>query len=127
MNIHIKTTNVTLTPEISDYANKRMNKVLKLLQNDTTAQCDIELARTTSHHQKGDIFKAEVHIVAINKNLYASAEKEDLYVAIDIVRDEILRELNQNKEKQVSFVRRQGARVKDMIRGMWPWKRSLDL
>lgn len=122
MNINIKTTNVTLTAPITDYVNKRLKKISKLLEDDTTAQCDMELARTTEHHQKGPIFKAEIHIVALNKNLYATAEREDLYAAIDGVRDEILRELKENKEKNISFIRRGGARVKAMVKGLWPWK-----
>jgi putative sigma-54 modulation protein len=121
MNTNIKTTNVTLSDAISEYTNKRLQKIAKLLDTDPTVVCDIELAKTTDHHQKGDIFKAEIHIVGAGKNLYATSSKEDLYAAIDIVRDEILRELKSKKEKQISFVRRGGARVKAMVKGLWPW------
>lgn len=122
MNINIKTTNVTLTSAISDYVEKRLKKISKLLNHDASAQCDVELAKTSEHHQKGDIFKAEIHIVGIGKNIYASSDNIDLYSAIDSVRDEILRELKSNKEKRISFVRRGGAQVKAMIKGLWPWK-----
>ncbi|MFA6405054.1 MAG: ribosome-associated translation inhibitor RaiA [Candidatus Paceibacterota bacterium] len=122
MNINIKTTNVTLTSAISDYVEKRLKKISKLLNHDGSAQCDVELAKTTEHHQKGEIFKAEIHIVGIGKNIYASSDNIDLYSAIDSVRDEILRELKSNKEKRLSFVRRGGAQVKAMIKGLWPWK-----
>ena len=86
MNINIKTTTISLTPAISEYVEKRLRSIEAFLQDDTTAQCDIELARTTNHHKQGDVFKAEVHIVAKDINIYASVEKEDLYAAIDIVR-----------------------------------------
>ncbi len=125
MNTNIKTTNITLTPSISDYTNKRLEKIALLLAGDQTVQCDIELGRTTSHHQKGDIFKAEIHIVGTGKNIYANAEKDDLYTAIDAVRDEVLAELRSGKGKKVSLIRRSGARVKDMIRGLWPWGKSV--
>ncbi len=121
MNTNIKTTNVTLTPAIREYVDKRMEKVSALLQSDPSVQCDIELGRSSVHHQKGDIFKAEVHIVGAGKNLYASSEKSDLYSAIDMVRDDILRELKSGKGKRISLVRRSGARVKDMVKGLWPW------
>lgn len=122
MNINIKTTNFTLTPSISDYVNKRMKKISKLLEKDPTSQCDLELAKTTEHHQKGDLYKAEIHIVGAGKNIYASNEKGDIYSAIDLVRDDILRELKINKEKYISLVRRSGARIKNMVKGLWPWK-----
>jgi ribosomal subunit interface protein len=121
MNTNIKATNITLTPSISEYTEKRMNKISKLLKDDSALQCDIELARTTEHHNKGDIFRAEIHIVGSGKNIYASANESDLYVAIDAVRDEIIRELRSKKGKSLSFVRRGGARVKAMVKGVWPW------
>ena len=121
MNINIKATNISLTPSISEYTGKRFEKIAKLLKSDQSTQCDIELARTTEHHNKGDIFRAEIHIVGKGKNLYASSDQADLYVAIDMVRDEILRELKSKKEKRQSFIRRGGANLKAMVKGLWPW------
>ncbi|MDE1941022.1 MAG: HPF/RaiA family ribosome-associated protein, partial [Patescibacteria group bacterium] len=109
------------TPAISDYANKRLEKIAVLLDSDPAAQCDIELGKTTDHHKKGNIFRAEIHVVGAGKNYYASSEQNDLYAAIDIVRDEIIRELTAGKAKRVSLLRRSGARVKNMIKGLWPW------
>ena len=120
MNINIKTTNISLTPAISEYITKRMVNVEKFFEFDTSAKCDIELARTTNHHKNGDVFRAEVHIIAKYKNIYASSEKEDLYIAIDNVKDEVLREVKSSKEKHLSLIRRGGARVKNIIKGFWP-------
>jgi ribosomal subunit interface protein len=122
MNINIKTTNITLTPAISDYTNKRLEKISSFLETDPAAICDVELARTTSHHNKGDIFKAEIHITGSAKNYFASSEMPDLYSAIDLVKDEILRELHVGKGKRISLIRRSGARVKNMVKGLWPFK-----
>ncbi len=123
MNINIKATAFSLTPAITDYTNKRIDKIERLLENDPSVQCDIELGKISSHHNKGDIFKAEIHIVGAGKNMYATAEKEDLYSAIDYVRDEILRELKSGKGKRISLIRRGGARVKNMVKGLWSWKK----
>lgn len=123
MNINIKTSSISLTPSISDYVDKRFQTIKNFFEGDSTAICDVELARTTSHHKAGDIFRAEIHIVAKDKNLYASSEQEDLYKAIDMVRDEMLREIKTSKSKGQSMLRRGGARVKDMIRGLWMGKK----
>lgn len=120
MNIDIKNTNITLTPAISDYIEKRLDKIKRIIGEDPSLQCDVELGRTTEHHHKGDIFRAEIHIVGSGKNLYASSQKEDLYAAIDKVQDDILRELKTDKEKKISFIRRGGARVKAIVKGLWP-------
>jgi putative sigma-54 modulation protein len=121
MNINIKGSNISLTPAISDYVDKRLKKISKLLGNDSALQCDVELARTTAHHQKGEIFRAEVHIVGSGKDIYAASEQEDMYAAIDLVRDDVLREVKAKKAKQISLVRRGGARMKAMVKGLWPW------
>jgi ribosomal subunit interface protein len=118
-------TNIAMTPAISEYVTKRLKKAEDLLSNDQTAQCDVELAKTSDHHQKGEIFKAEVHIVASGRNVYASAEKNDLYAALDAVRDDIMRELKATKGKRLSYIRRSGAKVKDMVKGLWPWGKKL--
>lgn len=125
MNINLKATNISLSPAISEYVDKRLKKVSKIVGPDPSVQCDIELARTTDHHQKGEIFRAEIHIVGASKDIYASSEKEDLYAAIDDVRDEVLRELKTKKEKQISLIRRGGARMKAMIKGLWPWGKTV--
>lgn len=120
MNTKIKATNITVTSDISNYADKRLDAVAKLFKNDSSAQMDIELARTTAHHKHGDVFKAEVHIVAKGEDLYASAEEDDIYKAIDAVRDEILREARSTRAKKISLVRRSGAMVKNLMKGLWP-------
>ncbi len=118
MKTNIKTSGIELTPAISDYINRRLASVERFVSGDPSAICDVEVGRTTVHHKQGDIFRAEVHIIAKNRNLYASSEKSDLYAAIDDVRDEIVRELSSAKEKRVSLIRRGGARVKNMMKGI---------
>ncbi|MES2215948.1 MAG: ribosome-associated translation inhibitor RaiA [Patescibacteria group bacterium] len=122
MKINIKTTSISSSQAISDYVDKRLSKISKIIGNDPSIQCDIELAKTSNHHNKGDIFRAEIHIVGAGKNLYAASEKSDLYAAIDDVQDEIRRELKSKKDKDVSLIRRGGAQVKAMMKGVWAWR-----
>lgn len=121
MNTNLKAGTIQLTPAITEYVDKRLQKVAKLLDNDPSLRCDVELSRTTGHHNKGDIFRAEVHIVGAGKDIYVAREESDLYAAIDVVRDEVLREVKANKAKQISLVRRGGARMKAMVKGLWPF------
>ncbi|MDE2041325.1 MAG: hypothetical protein KGI59_03035, partial [Patescibacteria group bacterium] len=61
MNTTIKTSSITLSTAVREYLDKRLEKVRKLvIEHDGSLQCDVELARTTDHHRKGDIFKAEI-------------------------------------------------------------------
>lgn len=123
MNTKIKTTNIVLTAEISSYVEKRLSTVEKLLESDPSTQCNVELARTTSHHLHGDIFRAEIHIIAKDRDIYVESEKSDLYTAIDVVRDEVIRKIKSVKEKRQSLIRRGGAQIKNIIKGFWPKNR----
>jgi ribosomal subunit interface protein len=122
MNIRIKATNITLSEQLSDYINKALSKVSKTVDSDPTVQCDVEVGRTTNHHQKGEVFMAEIHVVGTGLDAYARTEHEDLNAAITETRDEVMSKIRTMKGKRISFIRRSGARAKDMLRGLWPWK-----
>ena len=122
MNTSTKGINISLTPAISDYITKRLDKINKLIGDDASVQCTVEVSRTTSHHHKGEIFRAEIRVVGSGRNIYATSEKEDLYMAIEDATDETLASLKSGKKKYLSFVRRGGATVKSMVKGLWPWK-----
>jgi putative sigma-54 modulation protein len=116
MNTNIKATNITLTDSISEYVAKRFQTIEKFLENDPTVRVDIELARTTAHHKSGDIFKAEIHIVGQHRDIFVTVEKSDLYAAIDALRDDVHNRVAESKDRRISFVRKGGAKVKNIIR-----------
>ena len=120
MNTQIKTTGgFPMTAAISDYIEKRVATLERFLESDPTTMVHVELAKTTAHHKHGDIFRAEIRISGKVHNIYVASEKADLYAAIDDVREQAHRKLAESKEKRISFVRRGGARVKNIIKGFW--------
>ncbi|MEI6396827.1 MAG: ribosome-associated translation inhibitor RaiA [Candidatus Taylorbacteria bacterium] len=127
MNTHIKTTAVTLTPAISEYINRHIAKIEHLFNADDSVKCDIELAKTTNHHQKGDIFRAEIHIVGHKQNIFAAADRQDLLVAIDEAFSDTLFSMTSRRKKVIALARHGGAKVKAMVRGLWPFGTSEDL
>lgn len=120
MKTNIKTITITLSPALNDYVTKRLEKINHLFANDPSIQCDVELKRTTSHHHKGEIFQADIHVVGHKHNVYASAERSDMYTAIDEVTEEAFHSLTARHKKYIALARRGGARVKNMIKGLWP-------
>ena len=124
MNTHIKTTAVTLSPAISEYINKHVAKIENLFNGDDSVKCDIEIGRTTAHHHKGDIFRAEIHIVGHKQNIFAEAEREDLTMAIDEVFVDAQYSMTSRRKKIIGLARNGGAKIKSMMRGMWPFGNS---
>lgn len=110
---------MTITPEIQDYLDKKLSSLDKLINpNDTSVSCQVELGRTSNHHKSGDIFRAEFNLMKDGRQFRAVSEGETILVAMDEAKDELIRELKTFKSKQMSLVRRGGAAIKDMIRGI---------
>jgi putative sigma-54 modulation protein len=119
MKINEKGTNMKISSEIKDYLYKKLAHIEKFLDpNDQSVMCDVELGKTTNHHKGGEVFKAEINLHIAGKNLRAVSEMEDLFAAIDVAKDEMIRELQLNKEKRVSSVKRGGAKIKNIIKGV---------
>lgn len=116
MNIRTNTNGIELTESISSYIEKKLITIERLLQHvppETLIEVEIE---KDSKQRKGQGFRAEISIVLPNKRLYASAEHDDLYAAIDEVKDEILSELKKQNTKRRDVVRRSAARTKQIFR-----------
>ncbi len=86
MKIQIKATNLDLTPAISAYIEEKIGglaKFLKRLEIGAEVLARVEIARTTKHHVKGDIFRAEINLdLSGNRILRAEAEDWDARVAV---------------------------------------------
>ena len=117
--INIKATGIQLTPAISDYASKKVEILSKLIDpSDESAMCDLEVGKTTGHHKTGDVYRAEINLRVAGKQLRAVAEKENLYAAIDAMKDEISHELKSYKTKKFTLLKKGGQRIKQILRGL---------
>jgi len=113
----IKGTNIELTAAISDYAAKKVSQLEKFIApDDTSASIDVEVGKTTAHHQAGEVFRAEFNLFVGGKQYNAASEKEDLYAALDDVKDEIARELSKTKNRTRDLARQGGATIKRMMK-----------
>ncbi|KKU25942.1 MAG: hypothetical protein UX39_C0015G0010 [Candidatus Magasanikbacteria bacterium GW2011_GWA2_46_17] len=118
MTINLKASNVSLTPEIRSYLDRRLESLQKFLPEGKDAfVADIELSRVTKHHT-GDVFLAEINIRVGSRVFHAIAERPDLFEAIDQMRDEIVRELGSFKDKRLSLLKRSGQKIKNLIRNL---------
>ena len=104
---------------VSNYVNKKIELISKLIsKKDTGALCEVEVGRTTNHHKNGDVFRAEIKIKTQGEVLYASAEKDDMYAAIDQAKDEIKEELLKLKTKKNTLLKKSGAKVKNTLKNI---------
>lgn len=102
MNIHIQAMGIELTAAIAAQVEKKMQALVKYLHADVV-DVDVEVGKTTGHHNKGQIFFCEAHIRAPGIAVIRTREEdEDLYAAIDEVHDELQRQLVDLKERKLA-------------------------
>lgn len=127
MKINIKGTNLDLTPSIYEYIERKIGELDKFVQHvggaddmeggTSTVEAFVEVGRTSKHHQKGDVYRAEAQIRMPHVNgVRAVAKTSDLYQSIDEVKDELQRQLKQYNEKQRTMFRRGSRALKRLTR-----------
>lgn len=102
MQLHIKATKLDLTPSLSVYIEKKLatlDKFVKRFDEAGVAALWVEVARTTRHHHKGDVFMAEADLRLPGKILRAEATQADIHAAIDELREKLLMEIKKYKTR----------------------------
>ncbi|MBK5215538.1 MAG: ribosome-associated translation inhibitor RaiA [Candidatus Pacebacteria bacterium] len=117
MNINIKATNLDLTDAIRDYINKRLSGVDKFAKNGKILT-RVEVSKTTNHHKKGDVFRAEFFVEIMGVEYYAFSEVDDLYAAIDATKADIFRQITNKKDRKNTLFKRGSISIKKMIKGI---------
>ncbi|HJN62631.1 MAG TPA: ribosome-associated translation inhibitor RaiA [Candidatus Paceibacterota bacterium] len=115
--MNIKITNFEIDNRTRDYLNKRLDNLRKFVDLESpNTKLDIEIGRTTGHHQKGDIFKTEFNL-SISGEFYRVEEKsEDILSSIDASTEELSRQLRRNKGKKETLFRKGGRKMKELLR-----------
>lgn len=115
--INIKATNIELSGAINSYLNKRLDSIKKFAKGSEMSGY-IEVGKTTQHHNKGEVFMAEFNINFNGDNFFTVSEKEDLYLAIDDAKEEIIRKITQSKNRKRTLFKRGAVSIKKMIKGI---------
>lgn len=128
MKINLQGKNFELTETIKDYVLKRITDLEKLLSTIETGGGEVlvnfEVGKSSKHHKSGIVFHSDCLINIDGKKFYASSDKEDIYQAIDEIREELFREIRKNKERKRTLFKRGATSVKKMLKGLSdrnPW------
>lgn len=103
MILNIKAKNLELTPSIKTYIEEKilpLGNFLKKWEEEGAVEVDFEIARTTNHHHKGEVFYAEINMTVAGKLLRADCDGEDVHAVVDKVKDKIKKEVVSFKEKE---------------------------
>jgi putative sigma-54 modulation protein len=100
MEFAITTKNMQLTEAIASAVHKRVESLeRKSKRFGASVSGNVEVGKTTNHHKKGDVFRAEIHVRLPGKLVYAESTHEDLYAAIGDAKRDAERQVVDYKDK----------------------------
>lgn len=102
MHFSVKGRNLEITPAIRAYAQEKLNRLTRYLENIVTMHVVLSLAK---HRQI-----AEVTLHVRDLTIRAEEESDDLYSSIDLVAEKLERQILRYKERIVTHPGRGGAR-----------------
>lgn len=122
MQINLLGKNIELTETIKDYVLKRITHLEKLLSGIEAkggeVNVNFEVGKSTNHHKGGEVFHADCLIRINGKEFYSSSDQEDLYVAIDEVKETLFNDIQKNKDRKQTLFKRGASSVKKMMKGL---------
>ncbi len=122
MQINLLGKNLEITEAMSEYVEKRVTNLGKLLSKIENSGGEVmvhfEVGRRTNGQNKGDVFHADCNININGKKFYASADKEDLYQAVDQIKETLFREISKDKDRSQTLFHRGARSVKKMMKGL---------
>ncbi|KKP85782.1 ribosomal subunit interface protein [Candidatus Nomurabacteria bacterium RIFCSPHIGHO2_02_FULL_35_13] len=122
MKINLQGKNFELTETIKDYVIKRVTNLEKLLstmeKRGGEVVVNFEVGKSTKHHKSGDVFHSDCLIKIDGKEFYSSSDEEDIYQAIDEVKESLFEEIRKNKDRKQTLFKRGAASVKKMLKGL---------
>jgi putative sigma-54 modulation protein len=95
----IKVRNVEMTDAIREYVEGKLSGLEKFCEKYSPCDIRVEVGKESNHHNKGEIFRAEINMTIPGEVLRAESTKDDLYAAIDDAKDELKRQLIDRKER----------------------------
>jgi ribosomal subunit interface protein len=119
MDIRTKTNEYQMTPEVEAYIDERVAHVEKFLKGEAEqARMEVELSRAAGHHKHSEhMYFAEFQLIRPGVPLVVARNHEPtVNAAIDNAKNELLRQLRQEKRVHVRVWRRGGSLAKRLLR-----------
>jgi putative sigma-54 modulation protein len=127
MKINLYGKNLELTESIEEYVERRVSNLDKMLHKledrGQEVMVNFEVSKATNHHKAGEVFHADALVKIDGKEFYASADKEDLFQAIDDIKEMLFKEISREKGKRITLFHRGARKIKETLKGLRRWKK----
>lgn len=124
MKIIIKSTNIKLTKALRGWVKTKLGSLMRFYdgfarkdvlssgKEDERVDVFVEIGKTTTKQNKGEVFRAEAQIRLPGKSIRAEATRRNLSAAIVEARDKLQRKIKRYKEKRKTMFEKTARRVK---------------
>lgn len=119
MDIRVKATGYEMTPDAARYLDEKISAVEKLLGEDAAlARCEVEVGRDAGNQRHGEhVWFAEFNVsYPGGESIRVSNRESTVNAAIDMAKDEAVRQLRKSRRSHTRFLRKSGAAIKNLIR-----------
>jgi putative sigma-54 modulation protein len=107
MQLNVTGHHVDVTPSMHDYVSQKLERLERHFDHVTNVHVILSVEKLRQ--------KAEATLHISGGNLFADAQDEDMYAAIDAMVDKLDRQIKKHKEKLTDHRRSEGAQVKQNI------------
>lgn len=121
MRITIYAPDINLSSDINDYIEKKIRRLDKFLpknkdrQKMSSPEMRIKIERESARES---LYKIGAELVLPRQVIAVSAQNQDIFGAVDEIKDKLQRELKSHSEKQETIYRRAMRSIKNMR--IWP-------
>lgn len=105
----------SITDSIRDYIEKRFSGFDRFLDDKSEHEMLFIVGKDTAHARE-NTFYAEVRFKIHERDFFARGEASDEMAAIDIARDELMREVTHSNQKRRTLFHRGARKIKELIR-----------
>ncbi len=105
MQLNLTGHHVEITPALRDYVSEKLGRLERHFDHVTNVHVVLSVEKLRH--------KAEATFSITGNNLFANAEEEDMYAAIDALADKLDRQIKKHKEKLTDHHRTEGATLKN--------------
>jgi putative sigma-54 modulation protein len=105
MQVNLTGHHVEITPALRDYVSSKLERLERHFDHVTNVHVVLSVEKLRH--------KAEATFSITGNNLFANAEEEDMYAAIDALADKLDRQIKKHKEKLTDHHRTEGASLKN--------------
>jgi ribosomal subunit interface protein len=113
-NISFKITNTEIPETTKDLLTKKFTSLEKYIGN-APFSCRVEFEKVT-HHNNGDVCRLETNLEVNGKFYRAETTTNTFEKAIDIVHEDLERELKHDHSKHNTLLKTGGRKLKEMLR-----------